>query len=145
MSMTSRQRQAANATQALIQVFAFEQLHDDKRRAVFVFVKVIDLHDVRMTAPTPSWLHLKALVDLGSSRFAMQALTAKPSAGPNMTRCVDCAHAATTEHSALRDRCGSAVRPSSAPVGLPRIHGCLLHTPGLAWDPSVSLYKHWPA
>ena len=55
-------RQLAHSTEPLVQVFAFEQLHDDKRRAVFVLVKIGDLDDVGVRSPdtvrASSWKRL---------------------------------------------------------------------------------------
>ena len=72
------ERQLADCAQPLIEVLAFEQLHDDERRAVFVGVKVGDLHNVRVAEGRDrARFILKALVNLGiGSGLAVQDLTA---------------------------------------------------------------------
>jgi hypothetical protein len=93
------QGQLADPTQSLVQVLAFEQLHDDKRRAVFVLVEVSDLDDVGMAQRRDGLgLVLKALVDLGiRCRLAVQDLDREDAAGADVPSCIDRAHAAAAE------------------------------------------------
>ena len=105
-------RQLAHPTEPLVQVFAFEQLHDDKRRAVFVLVKVGDLDDVGVAQSRHSARFvLEALVDFGvGGGFPVQDFDRENSAGSDVTRCIHGAHAASAEHSL--DVIGSAQRSS---------------------------------
>ena len=88
-------RQPADAAQALVQILAFEELHDDERRPIVVAIEVGDLDDVRVAQRRDrARLVLEALVDIGvGGGLAVQDLDGEQAPGAHVPCRIHRSHA----------------------------------------------------